>query len=576
MSMNLVQAMDSIQRGENGHNEYSWSSQEIQEYLVKLYFQLVRTDDMRDLEHQIEKLLDQMFVSPKENNKEIVMFCKMIANVRDVDGNGKGEVSLSHMMLWCLYKRHRNLATFLFEKFVSIPETHQYGSWKDVKYFCNYIKEKTGQEDHYFINYIVRLTNYYLKLESKITDDTKLTLISKWIPREKSKRFNWLFCLLARDYFSVYFKTAKDTNSRKKALSKSYREYRKLLTSLNKRINTVQVKMCDSRWTEIRPNEITSKTMSKQMMALLNQKRVGTKVIERSTSEDRRGCANTLKSHLEDVKNKKDGKKVNGKRCDVYEFVRDTFKFLRYGDDCKTQLEMIEAQWEHNKTRNVQQTTKIIPLCDTSGSMECDECVPLYNALGLSIRLSEITHPAFKDRILTFSAEPEWVNLSEEKTLSEKLVKLKSARWGMNTNLYGAMKMILDTLIINEVHPNEVDNLVLAIFSDMQIDQAYTDNRKVLQDKLKQMFALAGLETKYRQPYPVPHILYWNLRKTSGFPTKTTEPNVTMFSGYNSSLLNVFSEKGMEDLVKITPWDMLKTTLNNSRYECMDKWIDLI
>ena len=574
--MNLVQAMDSIQRGENGHIEYSWSSQEIQEYLVKLYFQLVRTDDMTGLEHQIEKLLDQMFVSPKENNKEIVMFCKMIANVRDVDGNGKGEVSLSHMMLWCLHKRHRNLSTFLFEKFVSIPETHQYGSWKDMKYFCNYIKEKTDDSKHYFINYIVRLTNYYLRLESKITDDKKLTLISKWIPREKSKKFNWLFHLLAKDYFSVYFTTAKDKKSLKRATLKAYGDYRKLLTSLNKRINTIQVKMCQQRWSEIRPNEITSKTMSKQMTALLNQKRVGTRVVERSTSEDRRGCANALKAHLEDVKNKKDGKKVNGKRCDVYEFVRDTFKFLRYGDDCKTQIEMIEAQWEDNKTRNVQQTTKIIPLCDTSGSMECDECVPLYNALGLSIRLSEITHPAFKDRILTFSSEPEWVNLSEEKTLSEKLVKLKNARWGMNTNLYGAMKMILDALIINDVHPNEVDNLVLAIFSDMQIDEAYTDNRKVLQDKLKQMFELAGLESKYRLPYPVPHILYWNLRKTSGFPAKTTEPNVTMFSGYNSSLLNVFSEKGMEELVKITPWDMLKTTLNNSRYECMDKWIDLI
>ena len=576
MSMNLVQAMDSIQRGENGHIEYSWSSQEIQEHLVKLYFQLVRTDDMRDLERQIEKLLDQMFVSPKENNKEIVMFCKMIANVRDVDGNGKGEVSLSHMMLWCLYNRHRNLATFLFEKFVSIPETHQYGSWKDVKYFCNYIKEKTGDPSHYFINYIVRLTNYYLRLESQTTDDRKLTLISKWIPREKSKKFSWLFNLLAKDYYSIYFTTAKDRTSRKKASLKAYRDYRILLSSLNKRINTIQVKMCDSRWSEIKPSEITSKTMSKQMMALLNQKKEGRKLVERSTSEDRRACANTLKQHLEDVKNKKNGKKVNGKRCDVYEFVRDTLKYIYYGDNSRTQLEMIEAQWEDNKTRNVQQTTKIIPLCDTSGSMECDECVPLYNALGLSIRLSEITHEAFKDRVLTFSSEPEWVDLSEEKTLSEKLLKLKSARWGMNTNLYGAMKMILDALIINDVHPNEVDNLVLAIFSDMQIDQAYTDNRKVLQDKLKQMFELAGLESKYRQPYPVPHILYWNLRKTSGFPTKTTEPNVTMFSGYNSSLLNVFHEKGMEELVKITPWDMLKTTLNNSRYECLDKWLDLI
>ena len=31
--------------------------------------------------------------------------------------------------------------------------------------------------------------------------------------------------------------------------------------------------MCDSRWSEIKPSEITSKTMSKQMMALLNQKK---------------------------------------------------------------------------------------------------------------------------------------------------------------------------------------------------------------------------------------------------------------------------------------------------------------
>jgi len=112
--------------------------------------------------------------------------------------------------------------------------------------------------------------------------------------------------------------------------------------------------------------------------------------------------------------------------------------------------------------------------------------------------------------------------------------------------------------------------MVLAIFSDMQIDYAYTDNRGVLQTRLRQMFELAGLESKYRKPYPVPHILYWNLRTTTGFPTKTTEENVTMFSGYNSSLLNVFSEKGMEELQKVTPIDMLKSLLNIDRYEDLE------
>ena len=62
---------------------------------------------------------------------------------------------------------------------------------------------------------------------------------------------------------------------------------------------------------------------------------------------------------------KKDGKKVNGKRCDVYEFVRDTFKYLRYGDGCKTQLEMIEAQWEDNKLSGFFEALESMPMPET-------------------------------------------------------------------------------------------------------------------------------------------------------------------------------------------------------------------
>ncbi len=153
----------------------------------------------------------------------------------------------------------------------------------------------------------------------------------------------------------------------------------------------------------------------------------------------------------------------------------------------------------------------------------------------------------------------------------EKVKKFKTSCWGLNTDIYAAMRKILDALIENDVRPSEVQNLVLAIFSDMQIDQAYTDNRKTLQTRLKTMFELAGLETRHREPYPVPHILYWNLRTTNGFPTKTTEENVTMFSGYNASLLNVFSEKGMDELTKVTPYMMLNSTLNISRYENLEE-----
>jgi len=574
--MNLIKALDKnqIQFGEKGHVEYKRSEgiskPVLQERIVELYFQLVRTKDMRELEMEVECILESLFAEKTQNISLIISFYKMIANVRDVAGKGKGEMDLSYMMLYKLYNYSEQLAFYLFEKFVYIPNQHQYGSWKDVKYFCNYIKKSSNNISHPFIMYIVKLTNHYLNEEIKKKDDSQLLLLGRWIPREKSKKFGWLSTLLAKDYFNYYFTTANTQEQRVKAMRKANSNYRKLLSGLNERLNTVQVKMCGKKWSNIEPRQLTSKTLNKQMMSLLNQKKVGSRLAERYDLEDRKYCAANIKQHLDDVKNNKGDKKVNGKRCDLYEYVRDVVKYSLYGEDAADQLNIINAQWEDNKNNNVAQTIKIIPLCDTSGSMASDDCIPLYNAIGLSIRLSEITHEAFKNRVMTFSQEPTWVNLDEAKTLAEKVMKLKEAPWGMNTDLDAAMRMILEALIENDVSPDEVENMALAIFSDMQIDYAYTDNRGVLQTRLRQMFELAGLESKYRKPYPVPHILYWNLRTTTGFPTKTTEENVTMFSGYNSSLLNVFSEKGMEELQKVTPIDMLKSLLNIDRYEDLE------
>jgi hypothetical protein len=572
--MNIIQAIDSLRIGENNHTEYNWS-EDIKEEVVQLYFQLVRTKDMTQLEKKVNDILTKAFSNTKQYKSEIILLYKMIANVRDIAGNGKGEMDLSYMMLYCLYNHSPTMAYYLFENFVIIPGEHQYGSWKDVKYFCNYVINKSADAFHPFIGYIVRLTNYYLKDEIKKEQNT-LYLLGRWIPREKSKKFGWLFKLLAKDYFSIYLQTAKTVEEKKKATLKAYCNYRKVLSELNRKLNTVQIKMCNKDWKNINPNQLTSKTMNKQMLSLLNQKKGGRKLVERYDLEDRKVCATTIKQHLDDVKNKKCDKKINGKRCDLYEYVRDVLKFSQYGESAQAQLDIINAQWEDNKTNSIAQTTKIIPLCDVSGSMESDNCIPLYNAIGLSIRLSEITHPAFRNRVLTFSNNPQWINLENENTLVEKVRKLKTADWGMNTDLYAAMRKILDALIENEVGPSEVKNLVLAIFSDMQIDQAYTDNRKTLQFRLKTMFELAGLESTYREPYPVPHILYWNLRTTSGFPTKTTEENVTMFSGYNASLLNVFSEKGMDELTNVTPYMMLNSTLNVSRYESLEERAKLL
>ena len=47
---------------------------------------------------------------------------------------------------------------------------------------------------------------------------------------------------------------------------------------------------------------------------------------------------------------------------------------------------------------------------------------------------------------------------------------------GTSTRIYLAFKMILDACIQNQVSPKEVEGMVLAVFSDMQIDCGYIND----------------------------------------------------------------------------------------------------
>ena len=66
--------------------------------------------------------------------------------------------------------------------------------------------------------------------------------------------------------------------------------------------------------------------------------------------------------------------------------------------------------------------------------------------------------------------------------------------------------------------------------------------------------------------YKVPHILFWNLRSSNGFPELSYQENVTMLSGYSPMLLNSFIEVGMTALKELTPWNMLVKMLEKERY----------
>ena len=113
--------------------------------------------------------------------------------------------------------------------------------------------------------------------------------------------------------------------------------------------------------------------------------------------------------------------------------------------------------------------------------------------------------------------------------------------------------------------------MVLAIFSDMQFDYNIDAGWNSQYENLREQFAQAGLNSVYKKPYNVPHILFWNLRKTEGFPATTFTKNITFLSGYSSALLNVFVNKGLNALRETTPFTLLENILNTNRYSVMDE-----
>jgi ABC-type amino acid transport substrate-binding protein len=177
-------------------------------------------------------------------------------------------------------------------------------------------------------------------------------------------------------------------------------------------------------------------------------------------------------------------------------------------------------------------------------------------------------------RVLTFSALPTWVTLEGYDTFVEMVSKVNQSDFGLNTNFSKALMLILDAIVANKMDANDVEDMVLAIFSDMQIDEAKNrgdDNDKMM-DFIERQYSEAGMKV-CGKPYKPPHILFWNLRSTSGFPSLSLQRNASMMSGFSPALLNLFCDEGLTALQSCTPWSLLIKALSNERYNVLDNKI---
>lgn len=585
--------------GENNHSAYSWSN-DIQEKIVQFHFQLVRTTDhqldvlaqvLRDLlrslrQHRVQnfnRLYDNPYCLTKTVELLNILYC-ILGQTRDIV-DGKGEYTLSYMMLLVWYEFFPELALFALETFVlgeMDPETkvctadfHPYGSWKDMKYFALYCRNQGCASTHPLIQRVIRLTNTQLHMDEQgialtcLADGASnshfISLAAKWVPRQSSSKFGWLNQLLAVDYYKDIIASVKTSDKFLLAKKKCFMLYRKMLSRLNTHLDTIQIKQCAGSWSTIDHAKTTSITFMKQSKALYNVNKDGS---QRSHLPDRVECASKLTEFV--AARIASGKEIKGGRVSMLDFSKralemiESRKTLRNNTEFMSQVAMLNSQWRDSSSKTGA-LTNFVAMVDTSASMTWDGSDPFYAALSLGIRVAEKS--SLGKRVLTFSAKPTWVRLDGCDDYIDMVEILKRADAGTNTNFYAALDMILTALVENKVPAEDANKMCLVIFSDMQIDQG-DSNYVSMYAGIEQKYRLSG----YEKP---PHILFWNLKSDRGAPTLASQTNVTTMSGFSPALLNQFCELGIEGLASATPWTMLVESLDKPRYEQLTKYLKM-
>ena len=493
--------------GKKGHYQYDWST-DTKEKMVQLDFQITHaTQDIHLTETWYRAILQEIAVKPyDEESKEM---CKemyaMIARTRDIL-YGKGLRLISYMMIKNWYEcfsfgAEEMLWSFVYSQSEKRPP---YGSWKDMKYFCDYCRNHPTHpwdDNHPLLGFVIRTLNHQLKHDWQQPPSTPVSLVAKWIPREKSKHA-WLHTKLVQDYFPSYFTTLQ-TNE--KAWKKAAMEYRKITSTLNQRLETVEVKQCAREWKDIDFHRVSAVALYK-----------GTKAFLRETgTEDRIACRHHFCDFLESNPRKTTDTVTVG---EITREAAHLYKAKPYisQEAYESRKKAINYLWT-NHTKPVTSEYSL-PLIDVSHSMQ-DQ---VYTAIGLGCQIAESSR--LQNGVIVFSGHPRWIPFGPADTFVDRVeIILRDSVTGINTDFYSALVLVLDAMQESALKKKDIQQLTLVILSDMQMDVEFPFTQSLYET----------MEEKNHAFVPLPRVVFWNVRASHGFPCSPATKTVRLLSGPN-------------------------------------------
>jgi hypothetical protein len=555
------------QLGENSSPEIT--TEGVADPRVALFFALVRGIE----QSRVSEMVDSILATERADlAADALVLAFQTRNCR----GGKGERTLFHWMIIELFKSYPETVT---ELLALIPEHGFFKDWFQIIALVPADSPLAGAIYTLAVNQLIKDRGTVAS-----NGESGPSLLAKWAPREKRAMAEQAE-VLAKKLFPASRVPKKD--------------YRHLIASINKVLNTTEIRMCANEWDHVRFGAVPSRAMLKYRKAFLNEKVDSVPASHEDETGNRHpknnvrvACRKRLREELVEQKICK----LKGKQLFPHEL---TSKFSR-GNISTLEADVLQQQWNdiRENVKAAMSTAgdgdgkavdlgKLVAIADVSGSMKG---TPMDVSIALSILVSELAAPEFANRFITFSESPTWIALDEGMTLSEKVRTTANAPWGMNTDFAKAMDLILTAAVIAKLKPNEIPDLI--VFSDMQFDAAACSygrkkqaNWETQHERLVRKFKDAGMKA-CGEPWSPPQIIYWNLRgDTNGFPAQADTAGVTMLSGFSPSLLKLLlSGKALEqeivkevinedgDVVVVkekvkTPYDTLRAALDDIEYD---------
>ena len=315
------------------------------------------------------------------------------------------------------------------------------------------------------------------------------------------------------------------------------REYRKMLAALRAHLNVTEVYMSANRWTQINYENVTSRANILYRKAFLNH------------DEDRR------KNYLESVQEHKSV--MHAGVLMPHEIVTQYTTCSGWRTSINAEDASLEALWK-NLPNTVKGAQNILCVVDGSGSMLCPvgsgSTTALHVSNALGIYFAERMHGAFRNKFITFSSSPRYVDLTGCRTLKEKLELAFSHSDCSNTNIEATFNLILQTARNSHLKQNELPQTVL-IISDMEFDFATGASvTETLFDTIRNRFARYG--------YRMPKLVFWNVNsRTNVIPVRENELGVALISGFSVNVCNMVLSNELD------PFQCLKNVLDGERYQ---------